>query len=115
MRLNTNPAGTSFTTEWPEYFPAYDVTVPAGYVCDLASVPRFLWWVWPPLGYYQRAALLHDWCYDCHHRAADICDRREADRRLREQSKRDGVGIVTRWCFWLAVRLCGGIYWNRQP
>ncbi|WEK04570.1 MAG: DUF1353 domain-containing protein [Candidatus Devosia phytovorans] len=38
------------------------VTVPAGYVTDLASVPRWLWWFLPPFEpQYAAAAVLHDY------------------------------------------------------
>ena len=37
------------------------VTVPAGFVTDLASVPRWFWWVFPPFDpQYAAAAVLHD-------------------------------------------------------
>lgn len=41
------------------------VTIPAGYMSDGASVPRFLWWFLPPWGDRATfAALLHDYLLD---------------------------------------------------
>ena len=46
-----------------------DIYVPVGYVTDLASVPRFLWPIFPPFGVYSRAAVIHDYLLDNgHHR-----------------------------------------------
>jgi hypothetical protein len=38
--------------------------VPAGFETDGASVPRPLWWLYPPFGgEYDRAAIIHDYLY----------------------------------------------------
>jgi hypothetical protein len=34
--------------------------MPAGFETDGASVPRLLWWLFPPIGRYLLAALVHD-------------------------------------------------------
>ena len=34
--------------------------VPAGFVTDFASIPRFFWRVLPPTGEYGKAAVIHD-------------------------------------------------------
>jgi hypothetical protein len=39
----------------------YVVRVPAGFVTDLASTPRPIWWIYPPFGRYLKAAVLHDY------------------------------------------------------
>lgn len=36
------------------------VTVPEGTVTDFASVPRFLWGMFPPIGKYTQASVVHD-------------------------------------------------------
>lgn len=38
----------------------YYAVVPAGFLTDGASIPRFLWWLFPPWGRYGQAAALHD-------------------------------------------------------
>jgi hypothetical protein len=39
------------------------IIVPAGYVTDFASVPEGLWNLFPPLGMWARAAIIHDYLY----------------------------------------------------
>ena len=39
------------------------IVVPAGYLSDFASVPRFFWRILPPSGWYRWAAVLHDFLY----------------------------------------------------
>ncbi|EOK4349625.1 DUF1353 domain-containing protein [Escherichia coli] len=38
------------------------ISVPVGYVTDLASVPRILWSVFPPHGRYAKATIIHNCC-----------------------------------------------------
>lgn len=40
------------------------ISVPAGFVTDLATVPRIFWSVMPPDGKYAKAAIIHDYLYD---------------------------------------------------
>lgn len=37
------------------------IDIPTGYLTDGASIPRFLWWVLPPLGEYTQATTVHDY------------------------------------------------------
>lgn len=37
------------------------VDVPTGFITDGATIPRWLWWVLPPLGEYSQATTLHDY------------------------------------------------------
>lgn len=37
---------------------------PAGSITDLTSVPRLLWTIFPPIGKYAKAAIIHDYLYD---------------------------------------------------
>lgn len=34
--------------------------VAVGFLTDLASVPKLLWWLYPPFGRYTKAAVVHD-------------------------------------------------------
>ena len=36
------------------------IRVPKGFRTDLASVPRFFWWIIPPMGRHTQAAVIHD-------------------------------------------------------
>jgi hypothetical protein len=40
------------------------LSIPAGYIWDLSSVPRFLWGILAPDGDFQLAALIHDFLYE---------------------------------------------------
>lgn len=39
------------------------IVVPYGFICDLNSMPRFLWWASTPTDY-PEAGVVHDWLYD---------------------------------------------------
>src|SRR5688572_10892672 len=43
--------------------PDDEIRIPAGFVTDFASIPRALWWLYPPTGRWGRAAVIHDWLY----------------------------------------------------
>lgn len=85
--------------------------VPAGFVTDGASIPRFLWRVCghPMEAPAVAAAVLHD-----HDYAAGARTRAEADGAFRENLARCGVGRVRSWLFWLAVRLFGRRRYNNE-
>jgi hypothetical protein len=40
-------------------------TVPAGFVTDLASIPRAVWWIpgFSPFGRIEKSSVAHDWLY----------------------------------------------------
>lgn len=40
---------------------AFYVEVPTGYLTDGASIPRYLWWLIPPLGEYSQGTTVHDY------------------------------------------------------
>ena len=44
----------------------YRITVPKGFITDLASVPRSFWTIFPPFGKYTPAAVIHDFLYSEH-------------------------------------------------
>lgn len=58
-------------------------TVREGFIFDFASVPRFLWWLYPPAGTegnpYGIAALFHDWLLDHKQIGGRPITRSEAD------------------------------------
>jgi hypothetical protein len=36
------------------------IHVPKNFITDLGSIPRSLWWLYPPYGKYTLAVILHD-------------------------------------------------------
>lgn len=85
-----------------------DLTIPRGFELDFASIPRAFWWLWPKVGRYARAALVHDALY----RKGDV-SRVQADALFLAIMEQDGVRWCDRWPLYLAVRLFGWIAWLR--
>lgn len=86
----------------------YRLTVPAGFETDLASVPRL------PLAYAlfggraRRAAILHDYLY------VTQAGKDYADAIFLAAMEAEGVGRLTRWTMYAAVRVFGGAVYGRK-
>lgn len=93
--------------------------VPAGFVTDFATVPRFLHWLISPYGAYTRAAVLHDWLlvelatWSRHHplhgretwdTSRPPANSRDTDGIFRTVMRDLGVPWAKRWIMWAAVR-----------
>ncbi len=88
----------------------YCIFVLGGWVTDGATVPRVFWWLFPPIaGKYLEAAILHDALY-----RSQILTRNEADIIFLKALKSLGVNSFKRWTMYLAVRMFGWIFWNRN-
>ena len=83
------------------------IEVPKGFTTDFATVPRFLWILFPPDGQYTQAAVLHDNLY-----SRKIYSRLKSDRIFREAMKVLGVGWWKKGTMYNAVRLFGWIPWG---
>ncbi len=89
------------------------VTVPAGFVTDGASVPRFGWVAIPPVGRYFPAALVHDWLYHRHRDLGDASRTREGvDFFFHRIMEAYGVDLGLRDIMLDAVRVAGGPAWE---
>lgn len=88
-------------------FGVFRVTVQAGWITDWASVPRFFWRIFPPMGRYTLAAILHDYLYEFH-----IGTRARADWLFLEVMRHLGVSWPRRWTMYLAVRAFGWYAWR---
>lgn len=77
------------------------ITVPHGFVCDLNSMPRFLWWESTPTDY-PEAGVTHDWLYD------QQSPKDEADSVYLELLLLLGMGSVRAHLRYYALRLFGG-------
>lgn len=106
------------------------ITVPAGFVTDLTSIPRWGWILLPPDGPWVKAAIVHDFLYATSgtgqwkrrqdgRTRAEPYDRAEADGVFREALENRGVDPVRRFVIWAAVRVGGAKGWgtddSRQP
>lgn len=99
------PDGTYRLTAHVVYKGRDDVfTVPAGFVTDLASVPRLMSWLVPIAGAHDRAAILHDFC--CTQlEAGDLrLSAPDVDGLFRRCLRELGVPLVRRWLFYAGVR-----------
>jgi len=81
------------------------VKVPEGFVTDGASVPRLLWWLFPPTGRYFTAAVVHDWLLE---RGTPW---KEANRIFYRALKEQGVPGWVSGLMFAAVTVHG---WRRQ-
>ncbi|EAQ3914697.1 DUF1353 domain-containing protein [Salmonella enterica] len=78
------------------------ISVPAGFVTDLATVPRVFWSVMPPDGKYAKAAIIHDYLYDNASRTKE-----KADLIFLDGMAVLGVPKWKRIVMYLAVRIFG--------
>ncbi|EDX2760096.1 DUF1353 domain-containing protein [Salmonella enterica subsp. enterica serovar Braenderup] len=78
------------------------IEVPAGFVTDLATVPRVFWSVMPPDGKYAKAAIIHDYLYD-----NALRTKKEADLIFLDGMAVLGVPKWKRIVMYLAVRIFG--------
>ena len=85
------------------------IAAPAGFQFDGASVPRWLWWLWPPMGRYALAALIHDWLY-----AHGEVTRAEADGRFLQAMDSLRMPPWRSYPLYWAVRLGGWAAWRRR-
>ncbi len=88
------------------------VVVKQGFTTDFASVPRFLWGIFPPDSNYAYAAVLHDWLYASKIIGSKKISRRTADRIFYDTMRKYGVNNKIAFVFWMAVRLFGKKRWK---
>ena len=93
-------------------------TVRKGFIFDFASVPRGLYWLYPPAGNgsdrYGVAALIHDWLYVHRKIGGRKITRKEADLLFLEIMLYIGVSKITARIMYRAVRMFGWIPWNKR-
>jgi len=92
------------------------ITIENGYVWDLSSVPRLLWFLLPPDGDFQIGALIHDYLYE--HK---LFSRKFADKEMFKWSneisgtqKIISFRNIDNYTRYLGVRLFGWIVWNNN-
>lgn len=94
--------------------------VPVGFTTDLASVPQFLWSMFPPFGNYTTAAIIHDFLYEerplSRHPAGgyEPISRKDADGVFLRIMKEEGVSWWRRRVMYRAVRTFGWTYWQKR-
>lgn len=84
-------------------------TVPAGFITDLASIPRLFHSLIPVNGRHRAAAILHDWLF-----VEQPMTRAETDALFLRAMEEEGVRWSQRRVMWSAVRLGGWPAWRRN-
>ena len=96
------------------------VRVMEGFETDFASIPRLLWWLWPPMGGdYDGAALIHDCLYKTGYVSRNngttrTIQRNEADLIMLEGMAVSDTPLPTRRAIYRGVRLGGFIAWRKH-
>lgn len=83
------------------------IIVPKGFMSDLASIPSPVQNIISKVGPYDGAAIVHDWLY-----CVQIFDRCTVDNIFLRLMKKSGVGFLTRYTMFWAVRWCAGFAWE---
>ena len=78
------------------------IVVPAGFVTDLASIPRAFRWLLQQNGASRKAAVLHDFLYRTHRMT-----RKDSDAMFKKALAAEGVNPVGGWLYWAGVRVGG--------
>lgn len=88
-------------------------TVPAGFVTDLASIPRAVFWR-PKSGRFNEAATIHDSAYagELQTEPPYTLSRAEADGLFYYAMQALGVSWWSRTVMYRAVRIFGGALWH---
>ena len=86
------------------------LVIPAGYVTDMATVPKIFWPITPPTGQDEVAFIIHDYLYENHKNLG--YSRRFCDRQLRLFQEKYGSGKLRSFLMYSAVRLFGGGYFD---
>lgn len=86
-----------------------EVIVPAGFVTDLASIPRIFWSVLPSDGVYTFPAIVHDYMYWTQKHPRELAD--DVFRQGMDDMK---VPAVDAWAIHRAVRLGGSRAWDKN-
>jgi len=102
---------------------AYKISVPIGFITDLASIPRGAWNLLPPDGPWAKAAVVHDFLYatkgtgitsdgSCGITKPGGYTRAQADKVLDDAMAATGIGEVDRVEIFEGVRAGGEIGWG---
>jgi len=92
------------------------LTVPKGFVCDLASIPRVFRLMVEVNGRHREAATLHDWLYykKGHGAKYVLLTREQCDDLFYEAMINSGVPAWKAWTMWAGVRMGGWVAWSNK-
>lgn len=82
-----------------------ELCVPKGFITDFASTPRIFYPLFPPIGIYNKAAMVHDYLYSKESKLN--ISRKEADLYFLQAMEVLGVKKWKRIAMFIAVRIFG--------
>jgi len=85
------------------------ITVPEGFITDLASIPPVARWLIPKIGKHAQAAVLHDYLYN-----TKMFTRKKSDGVFLEAMTVLKVSKWKRKTMYRAVRMFGWIPWEKK-
>lgn len=85
------------------------VSIPRGFVTDLASTPRIFWSIFPPAAAYSYPAIIHDYLY-----WFQPCERKAADDVFRAAMSELKVSPAQIYTVYSAVRAGGSSAWTQN-
>lgn len=86
-----------------------NIVIPEGFLTDLSSVPRLLWWFIPPFGMAVPASILHDYMYTYGWKS-----RKEADKLFYKILLTHNVPKWQSFLMYIAVRMFGKSKYKRK-
>lgn len=88
------------------------ISVPRGFICDLASIPRIFQVLIPVNDKHRQAATLHDWLYYKKGIIGQYCyNRAQCDQMFLQAMAETGVSRWKRYSMFFAVRIGGYLAW----
>jgi len=92
------------------------ITVPAEFVTDFASIPRFLWFL-PAWAKYCKGSIIHDWLYQAKSIGFSLITRKRADdifyEALLVEWRHHASGRFWAYVEYKFVRLFGWLSWRK--
>lgn len=107
-----NPDPAIFAVALPLKFATKDrneIVVPPGFITDLASIPRALWWWQAPHEGTLAPAILHDYLY-----WDQSCSREEADAVIYMAMLDTGMSRASALAVYQGVNDFGGLAWSKN-
>jgi hypothetical protein len=95
-----------------------EIVIPDGFIWDLSSVPRMLWWALPPDGDFGVSVIIHDYLYENRHRLGYT--REFADKEMLLWAKashgtnKPSIKNIDNHVRYYGVRLGGWMVWNKK-
>ncbi|WP_412759710.1 DUF1353 domain-containing protein [Methylorubrum subtropicum] len=91
--------------------PNHTISIPSGFVTDLASIPRVFWSILPKTSAYTYPAIIHDYLYWFQ---PQNYTRKSADEVLKTTMQELNISKIKIFIIFISVRLWGGTSWKHN-